>query len=133
MTASLALAVAAAAPVSAKMLECNVTGNGGAGGWITDVIYIQYEDGKSEIAVADPLIQYFGHEYVVGRIDVDNAKRTTFVWAVKNTQDSGGQSANMEYRLTYLKKSSKLNMTAQALGYIGPYTARGKCKHVKAG
>lgn len=133
IAASLALSAAFAAPASAKLLQCDITGNSGAGGWITDIIYIQYEDDRTDIAVIDPLIEYFGHDYIVGRVDVINDKRITFAWSVKNTRDTGGQSANMDYRLTYLRKNGKVNMTAQALGYIGPYTARGKCKHIKEG
>jgi hypothetical protein len=107
--------------------ECKIT-NAQARGWIPEMVFIEHDVAKKQAMVVDPIIQYFVGQPVVAKIDTDNAKRTTFVWTLKNTKDSGGQYANMIYRLTYLKGTGKLNMTGDAPGYVGPYTGQGSCK-----
>lgn len=77
--------------------------------------------------VVDAIINHFVGEPMEGRLSVDNSKRNTFVWIIKATTDNSGQAANMEYRLTHLKGNNKASITAQAHGYIGPYTGRGHC------
>ena len=125
-----ALTVGFAAPASATLLICQISGHSAAKGWISDVIAIDYEEGVEEIKVVDGLTQHFLGEPAIGRVDVDNAKRTTFVWELAVT-NSRRQNAKFQYRLSVQKKSGSVNLTANDLGYIGPFTGRGKCEDVK--
>lgn len=76
----------------------------------------------------DDLIRHYNEgEALKGRVDVDNAKRTTFIWRLEDTTSTTRQPIDVLYRMTVQKGSGSVNLTAQALGYIGPFTARGKC------
>lgn len=100
-------------------------------GWVPAEVYVQYNPATKDVLVVDGIINHFVGEPIAGRLSVDNAKRNTFVWNIKATTDNSGQSANMEYRLTHIKSNNKASITAQALGYIGPYTGRGHCAVTK--
>jgi hypothetical protein len=119
----------APAMVQAKDLyECQMRQDAGNNGWIPTQVVVNYDAAKGEIVVFDPIIQAYQGSPVTAKIEIENEKRVTFNWRLKGTKDKIGQSAEFVYRLTVIKASSKATMTAQALNYAGPFSARGTCK-----
>ncbi|MEY8097654.1 hypothetical protein AB9F29_09535 [Falsihalocynthiibacter sp. S25ZX9] len=125
VAATLTLGITAPAS-AANLLMCKVSNAGASRGWISDKIVIAYEEGKKDVLVFDRVISNYGSESAVGKVETDNAKRTTFVWEVKVT-DSKRQHATMQYRLTFLKKNHGLRLTVNPLGYRGDVTGKGIC------
>jgi hypothetical protein len=127
----LGLLVALAAPgatTAADLYDCTFSVKSANGNWIGDRVYVRRESGKDEVEVIDGVIAYFNENRpLAGKIDTDNAKRTTFTWTIR-TKSSTNQYANMVYRMTMMKASRTASITAQALNYAGPYSSEGKCK-----
>ncbi|MCV6824028.1 MULTISPECIES: hypothetical protein [Halocynthiibacter] len=97
-------------------------------GWISQEIMVDFQDGEEEAYIGDPIARdLLGKDVVLARVDVDNAKRTTLVWEIKDTRKSKNQNARFLYRLTLMKNSNKARITVQPLGYIGPFQGAGVC------
>ena len=127
---SCALSLLFCAPVAAQatdLYECRIEQNGNNGGWIPAQVIVNYDAAKGEVIAFDPIIKTFLGAPVTGRVEVENKKRVTFNWRLKGAKDQIGQGAEFVYRLTVLKGDLSATMTAQALNYAGPFTARGKC------
>lgn len=124
--AVLAFVLGNSAPVSAKILTCNVTNAGASKGWIADSIEIDYDDGSPLAMVTDRIILKYGSGIAIGRVKSDNSTRTTFVWEQSIT-DSSLQRQTIEYRLNYEKKDQRMSMTARALGIGRTKSGQGSC------
>jgi hypothetical protein len=107
--------------------KCVFDAGGAQGNWIGAEIYLSHEPGSDQGEVIDGVIAYYNSEQPVpARVATDNAKRTTYAWDLR-VKDIGGQNATMSYRMTIMKATQKAQITAQALGYVGPFTAQGRC------
>jgi hypothetical protein len=113
--------------LSAETFKCEFEANRVNGGWIPDIVVVDYDAARQSVMVNDPLIVYFVGQPITGKVAVDNAARLTVTWQLKATVDAANQLANMNYRLTYLKADKIASISGQALGYAGPYTAQGRC------
>ncbi|MCK0139083.1 hypothetical protein [Aliiroseovarius sp. F47248L] len=120
-----------AAPGLAKTYDCAVdeAGSGDNKG-ISPRIIVTDNNGK--ISVIDGLIQNMFGEPIAARIDVDNAKRTTFTWTVekvdgKATQRTGNHVAKLAFRLTYQKATGAAIASMKPVGYRNTFRAKGKC------
>lgn len=103
-------------------------------GWISPELMVDYEKGEEEGHIWDPIAhEMTGEDYVVGRVDVDNAKRTTFVWEINDTRKGKNQNARFVYRLTLMKNGNKARITMLPLGYRGPHQGEGVCVPYKGG
>lgn len=75
-------------------------------------------DDFGRVLVADNIIAATGNRAVVGKVETDNAKRTTIVWIVQNVKkhpnDYGTAFGNLKMRLTIQKSSGSavLNVLA---------------------
>ncbi len=96
-------------------------------GWVPEVVVFTHTAGEKTAIVYDPIIDYFVGKAIEGKVVTENAKRLTVKWILDGVTNSANQHAKFEYRLTYVRASGKLNMTANALNYVGPFTGRGKC------
>lgn len=128
---SAAATIALPTSVSAETYKCSFEEKRKNGGWIPEIVVLDI-DAKNKLAtVYDPLIAHFIGKPIRAKIATDNAARTTFTWRVKATTDSLNQFANMDYRLTVQKADRSSTISGQAIGYDGPYTARGNCELAK--
>lgn len=123
--------IGVAAPGFAKTYDCKVdeAGSGDNKG-IPPHIIVTDDNGK--ISVIDGLIQNTIGKPIAAKIDVDNAKRTTFTWTVekvdgKATQRTGNRVAKLAFRLTYQKATGTAIASMKPVGYRNTFRAKGKC------
>jgi hypothetical protein len=121
----LSASAAAAAPL---LWECDFPKNSGQG-WIAPMVVVAHEVEAGSATVIDGVIEYFIGNPIAAKVSADNPSRSTFTWKVRS-RDRMGQNATMEYRLTIQKADRSARMTAQALGFVGPYFASGRCKRL---
>lgn len=114
----------------AEVLDCRINQDAGNGNWLAPVVAVNRKAGADEALVNDGIIMHFRGQPVTASIATDNATRTTFAWKVK-VQDGSGQSATLSYRLTVRKADLTASLTGQALGFMGPFTAQGRCTRAK--
>jgi hypothetical protein len=115
------------AAMAADLYECRIDQNSANGGWIPVQVIVNHNATTREVIAFDPVIKTFLGAPVTGRVEVENKKRITFNWRLKGAKDGIGQGAEFVYRLTVQKGTLAASMTAQALNYAGPFTARGTC------
>lgn len=130
--AAVCLGVVPVTAFAANLYDCTMRDAGAVGNWIQPEILILHEPDAEDARVTDGIVQtYSGKKDIAARVVTENDKRVTFAWDVMISQS--GQNANMGYRLTYLKATGTAMVTAQAAGYIGPFTSQGQCtlKQVK--
>ncbi len=107
--------------------KCVFDAGGAQGNWIGSEVYLSHKPGTDQAEVIDGVIAYFNDEKPLpARVATDNSKRTTYAWDLE-AKDISGQYATMSYRMTIMKATKKAQITAQALGYVGPFTAQGRC------
>lgn len=107
--------------------QCSIKQNAGNGNWLSEIVVVSVDTDNKRALVFDPIIQHFNGEAIEAKISVENAKRITFTWELSDTESASGQDPRMVYRLTVLRATNAASMTGQALGFLGPYTAQGKC------
>jgi hypothetical protein len=114
-----------ACPAAADVfLRCSLDQKSGNGNWIpTETVLASTDAG---VIVYDPLIAYFVGEPIAAVVATDNSRRSTYTWEVR-VKDGANRTARMRFRLTVQKSSLAASITAQALGYVGPFTAGGQC------
>ncbi len=125
-TAMLALAATTA---GADVLECKLKVNSNAGGWITDLYYIEWDPGTGEARVMDGVIQHFEGAPIAATISEDTDKKTVFGWKVAAFNQ--GQNITMRYRAAYFKSTNAVTVKAfPDSAYSGEFEAQGKCRKV---
>jgi len=108
---------------------CSVKEKGNSG-WIPKFVVIGHNEGSKEATVSDPIIRHFLEEdSLVAKVVADNAKRTTFVWSVRGFSNSSNQYVNeFEYRATIVKRTNKISLKSEPLGYDNVFLGFGKCE-----
>lgn len=101
----------------------------GKSGWVPEEVYFDLKEGAGEVTVLDGILQaYLGHE-VVGKVEVNNGQRMTFVWKLpKLTNSSNQYTPGMSYRGTIQKSDLSVRITAKPLGYDDVFYGDGSCK-----
>lgn len=85
---------------------------------------------EGAITVTDVATEFFKIDSQMVEIDVDNTKRTTYKWTLKNVRDASGQRVSMAYRLTIQKTGFAALLTATPIGYSNTFQATGLCSGV---
>lgn len=118
-------------PAFSLTLECNMKKTNAGGGYVTDLYVFQYDEGSDSALVADGLIYYFNdNKPLTARVSDDTASKIVFSWSVMIT-NSTGQTANMQYRASYLKGDKSVIVRGAPGGdFSNNFEARGKCKSV---
>lgn len=117
------MVLAAGAAQARDILECRLTGNSP---WVPTIVVVERNPGADALTVLDPIIRHFHGEPIRARVAVDNARRTTVIWTIR---DRGRTStpADVQFRLTHRKADDTARIAVQALGYVGPYEGTGTC------
>ncbi|WP_425074496.1 hypothetical protein [Sagittula sp. S175] len=118
LTVAAVLAVLLAAPLRASAetvaYKCNVRG-AGEYDWIQPLIFIAHDRLSGRVVVSDAMILAFNDgQPVEGRLDVDNARRTTFTWKVKVILQAS--PVTLSYRGTYIKGSGEFSVLGSIPG-----------------
>ena len=102
----------------------------GKSGWIPEIVVIAHDEGSKEATVADPIIRYYlDVDSLPAKVAVENAKRITFVWSVRDFSNSTNQFVNeFEYRATIAKATNKISLKSEPLGYVDIFLGFGKCE-----
>ena len=108
---------------------CSVKEKGNSG-WIPEIVVIAHDVGSKEATVADPIIRYYLEEdSLVAKVVADNAKRTTFVWELRDFSNSTKQFVSeFEYRATIVKRTNKITLKSEPYGYDNNFYGFGKCE-----
>ena len=120
---------ASAAIAQPTVWECSFA-KGSGQGWIAPSVIVAHDAADGTATVVDGVIDYFVGTPLPAKVSADNSARTTFTWKFMS-RDGVGQNATMQYRLTIQKADRSARMTAQALGYVGPYFASGRCRRLQ--
>lgn len=126
---ALALAIAAApALAEPQTYVCLLTQGAKEGTWISPQVVILHDPANGLVVVNDPVVMTFGGQPVAGEVKVDNDKRITFGWDVREIVATGGRKAmTMRYRGTFVKATGAFSLAAKPLGYSNGFEGRGTC------
>jgi hypothetical protein len=85
--------------------------------------------GAKEAMVNDPIISHFLQKPVKATVKADNAARITFTWELPFIRNREAQTtARFLYRASYFKKTGKVIISANPVGYVNNFNAYGTCK-----
>jgi hypothetical protein len=99
-----------------------------ANNWIPTQLVIQHDAETGRVIVNDPIIVAMVGQPLEGKVDIDNAKRITFLWELPKVKNRSGQfTPRFLYRATYLKATTVVSVSAQPAGYPNSFEARGNC------
>lgn len=112
---------------TAATYECEIKKSNS--GYIPEIVVVNHDEAKGTVIVYDPVIAHFNKETpLAGRVGINNAKRITFKWALKNIRTPGGQNVSgFNYSLTYIKGTGEGVVGAKPLGYTDNMRGSGKC------
>lgn len=106
---------------------CHVA-NGKSGTWIAPQIVILHDPAARLVVVNDEVTLNFGGKPVAGEVKVDNDRRITFGWTVREIQAvGGGKAMRMAYRATIQKEGHAFSVQAAPHGYSNSFEGRGSC------
>lgn len=125
---ALLLSVALAAPAVGETLgyRCSIK-RVKSNDWIQPLIFIAHDTVTNRIVASDAVIlAYNDGQPVEARLVANNTARVTFAWTVEAVLQAS--PVEISYRATYLKRSGKVNVFAQALGFNSNFNAGGTCE-----
>ncbi|MDE9450658.1 hypothetical protein J3R80_09305 [Aliiroseovarius sp. Z3] len=120
-------------PVQAETYVCELRSSGASSAdWIPPKAVVRHDPKTSEVTVIDGLIDEIYGGPIEAKIAVNNAKRITYSWNVRNvpvkTTDSTSTIVkNMVYRLTIVKATLEARETMKPVRFQNSYRAKGKC------
>lgn len=119
----------AAAQAGQTLYECTV--NYGEIGKTKGVnLLIAQTDGSKEAMVVDGVIME--HKDGVparAKVVMDNSKKVTFAWTVRNIPNRSGQVASLSYRATWVRSAKRMNVHLKPLGgYNNHFQGTGGCR-----
>jgi len=101
-------------------------------GWIPEVSVISHDPAKDEVIVFDPVIKHFFGDPLVGRVSINNSRRITFTWELKDftAKGEGWQQyqAGLIYRLTIQHSSLTATISMLPKGFDNRLSGSGQCK-----
>ena len=95
------------------------------GAWLPTLVELTLQG--DEVGLRDDLTEYFKVKGQKARVDIDNTKRTTYVWTLKDFKDRVNNHAKFSYRLTIQKATLQASISGKPLGYENHYEAQGMC------
>jgi hypothetical protein len=99
-----------------------------ADNWVPSQLVIQHDADTGRVIVNDPIISSLIGQPVEGKVDIDNAKRVTFLWEIPEVKNRASQyTPRFLYRATYLKTTGVVSVAAKPTGYPNSFEARGTC------
>lgn len=109
--------------------QCGIREQGNSN-WIPTQVFIAHDEASGRVVVNDPIINYANDQQPLeGKVAVQNNKRTTFAWTIKDFTSSSGQFVpGFEYRATFYKADSSMVVTATPLGYANDFRGKGRCQ-----
>ncbi len=107
---------------------CEMTGMKRNQGWISPTVALILP-GDGTVTVADAVTLHFAKKPVEGKILRDNGNKLIVKWTVKGAQaDAGQRFSNFDYRAIVVKKTGRIDMTAQARSIDFRLFSKGKCE-----
>jgi len=126
----LALAACLALPTFANAktttFQCLVKGQ--HGGWIAEQVFFEFDDELSSARVSDGIILHFEGKPLAAEVTEDSAKKLVINWRV--VTKSRSQTTKMSYRLSYLRSTGRVVVSAKPHGFTNNFTARGRCQRI---
>ncbi len=118
----------ATAPATTLTYECEIRERGNSG-WIPSELTIVHDTEQDTALIWDPVVLLFNEgQPLEGRVDIENARRITFAWSVKEARSDTGQYVSaMNYRATLLKEREAIRIFAIPLGYSNNFNGDGTC------
>ena len=95
--------------------------------WIPPRIVIQYNKSSGTVRVRDAMTQRAYGGAIEGQVDIDNSKRVTFKWQIREFKNGRQFTPSFSYRATIQKGSKSAQVTAKPLGYTNVFKGRGRC------
>lgn len=98
--------------------------------WVPEQLVIAHDTEAGTVLVSDPIILHFNDKQpLAGELVVQNAKRTTFKWALVDVVNRSGQQApRFVYRATVQASDKTVRVVAKPLGYPNDFKAKGRCQ-----
>ena len=133
------LAMSTLVPLSAQatVYECKLAASGASdAGWIPPETIVEFDPNTSKAKVYDGLIDEIYGKPIEAKIAVNNNKRYTFTWNVRNVPITTTESRqmlvkNMVYRLTVTKGTLLATETMKPIRFTNTFRAKGKCVQKK--
>lgn len=133
------LAMSTLVPLSAQatVYVCELAETGANdGGWIPPETVVEFDPNSDKAMVFDGLIKEIYGKPIEAKISVNNNKRYTFSWNVRNvpittTEHKQMLVKNMVYRLTVTKGTLQATETMKPIRFTNTFRAKGKCVQKK--
>lgn len=133
------LAMSTLVPLSAQatVYVCEVAATKASdASWIPPQTVVEFDPATNKAKVFDGLIKDIYGKPIAANISVNNNKRYTFTWNVRNVSATSTESKrllvkNMAYRLTITKGTLQATETMKPIGYGNTFRAKGKCVQKK--
>ncbi|WP_424940259.1 hypothetical protein [Aliiroseovarius sp. S253] len=133
MRNSVAIAFLALLPAMAQgeIFRCDIRPDG-TGEWIPERLIFEHVQGQLDAEVWDPLIKYFIGDPIPARVVVENDKRLTISWEIKDLTNRAGPgrqfTSALAFRATLLKPSLRLIVKSKPRGYSNDFRGEGQCR-----
>ena len=89
---------------------------------------LSYDRAKNTLLVADGLIfSLNGDKPLAGRVVSENDTRIDFSWQVKNVRNVTGQISTLNFKIVYMKATSKYTVQMIPQGYDNIFRDQGVC------
>ena len=97
------------------------------GSWVPRELVIEHNTQSDEVLVIGNLIKHYLGNPVQGRVDIANAKRTTFVWEWKNFDSAKQFTSTFLFRATVISATGAIIITSKPMGYRNSFRGKGTC------
>ena len=95
------------------------------GDWLPHLVELTLQG--DEVGLRDDLTEHFKVTGQKARVDIDNTKRITYIWTLKEFKDRINNRTNFGFRLTIQKASLQASLSGKPLGYDNVFEAQGTC------
>lgn len=112
---------------SAQSLECTLSPNAHAGGWVTEKYFFEVDEAAGTARAVDAVVQQYNKGPIKARLTDSTAQKLVVSWDVKMT-NSTGQMTKMLDRASIFKGDNSVIVRAVPSGYANQFEARGTCK-----
>lgn len=97
------------------------------------VLTVWHDETSGEVKVQDSLIKAIYGGPIAGKVSVDNAKRTTFSYKLKNMKGKNQHGAPvlataLSFRLTIQKSDRSAVLAMKPLGFSNTFRSTGQCQ-----
>jgi hypothetical protein len=124
----LAIAALSGAAMAAPLTYTCALDVARANNWVPSQLVIQHDADTGRVIVNDPIIIAMVGQPVEGKVDIDNAKRVTFLWELPKVKNRSGQfTPRFLYRATFIRATEAVSVLAKPAGFPNSFEGRGKC------